>query len=89
MASSITGAPSAVRQLGVALRLRERQHVGRPIDAAVVAVELADAGVIGQHHRQLVAQAGLPQQASGSGPQLARCAAPVVCRTTFHGSPSH
>src|SRR5436305_7333318 len=35
------------------LQRRERQHVGRLVDAAPVQVEHANAGVVGQHDRQL------------------------------------
>jgi hypothetical protein len=35
------------------LQRRERQHIGRLVDAAPVAVERANAGVVGQHDRQL------------------------------------
>ena len=34
------------------LQGRKRQHVGRLVDAAPVAVEGANAGVVGQHHRK-------------------------------------
>ena len=35
------------------LQRRKRQHVGRLVDAAPVAVERADAGIVGQHDREL------------------------------------
>src|SRR5450759_3287838 len=43
----IVGAGSAGRR-----RCRKRQHVGRLVDAAPVAVQRANAGVVGQHHRE-------------------------------------
>ena len=35
------------------LQRRKRQHVGRLVDAAPVIVERADAGIVGQHDREL------------------------------------
>src|SRR6202158_2594040 len=44
----IVGPACAGRRQG-----RKRQHVGRLVDAAPVAVERANSGVVGQHHREL------------------------------------
>ena len=46
-ARRIVGAAAAGR-----LQRRKRQHVGRLVDAAPVAVQGANAGIVGQHHRE-------------------------------------
>ena len=42
-----------VRRLSARLQCGKRQHIGRLVDAAPVAVQRPDAAVVGQHHRKL------------------------------------
>ena len=60
-ARGVVGAGRAGR-----LQRRKRQHVGRLVDAAPVAVQGANAGVVGQHHREFgIADIGIDHACCG------------------------